>query len=138
IENAAKAAEIYEMTAALPEGFDTFLGTRGVKLSVGEKQRLSIARAVIKDPLIMIMDEATSSLDSESEALIQKALKKILKNRTSFVVAHRLSTITTADLIVVMDKGKIVEKGTHQELMEIESGHYRQLYEELQGKGQDT
>jgi subfamily B ATP-binding cassette protein MsbA len=138
VQNAAKAAEIYEMTAALPEGFDTFLGTRGVKLSVGEKQRLSIARAVIKDPLIMIMDEATSSLDSESEALIQKALKKILKDRTSFVVAHRLSTITTADLIVVMDKGRIVEKGTHQKLMEIDNGHYRQLYEELQGKGQDT
>ncbi len=134
VKNAAKAAEIYDMAMDLPDGFDTFLGTRGVKLSVGEKQRLSIARAIIKDPLIMIMDEATSALDSESEALIQKALKRILQRRTSFVVAHRLSTITSADLIVVMDKGRIVEQGTHTDLMTVKDGHYRQLYEELQGK----
>ena len=134
IEEAARAAEIYNSIMRLPDGFDTVIGTEGVKLSVGEKQRLSIARAIIKDPLILIMDEATSSLDSESEALIQKALSTVLHGRTSFVVAHRLSTITSADMIVVMDAGAIVEKGTHAELMAVDGGHYRQLYEELQGK----
>ena len=133
IEDAARVAEIYDMTMRLPEGFDSQIGTTGIKLSVGEKQRLSIARAIIKDPVILIMDEATSSLDSESEALIQKALKKILKSRTSFIVAHRLSTITSVDMIVVMDAGEIVEKGRHHELMNIENGTYRQLYEELRG-----
>jgi ATP-binding cassette subfamily B protein len=133
IIEAAKAAEIYSSIMRLPEGLDTMVGTEGVKLSVGEKQRLSIARAIIKDPLILIMDEATSSLDSESEALIQKALDTVLKGRTSFVVAHRLSTITNADMIVVMDKGAIIEKGRHDELMEIDGGHYRKLYEELRG-----
>jgi subfamily B ATP-binding cassette protein MsbA len=137
VENAAKVAEIYDLAMKLQDGFDTFIGTTGVKLSVGEKQRLSIARAILKDPVILIMDEATSSLDSESEALIQKALAKILKGRTSFIVAHRLSTITSADMIVVMDSGKIVEKGTHPELMEIENGKYRQLYEELRGSVSD-
>jgi subfamily B ATP-binding cassette protein MsbA len=133
IEAAARAAEIHQLAARLPSGYDTVIGTRGVKLSVGEKQRLSIARAIIKDPLILIMDEATSSLDSESEALIQKALSTILKGRTSFVVAHRLSTITNADMIVVMDKGAIIERGRHEELMKISDGTYRQLYEELRG-----
>lgn len=137
IEEAAKVAEIYDMATRLPEGFDTLIGTTGIKLSVGEKQRLSIARAIIKNPVILIMDEATSSLDSESEALIQKALARILKGRTSFIVAHRLSTITNADMIVVMDNGEIVEKGKHKELMEIENGTYRQLYEELRGSVKD-
>ena len=90
-----------------------------------------IARAIITDPVILVMDEATSSLDSESEALIQRALTTVLRGRTSFVVAHRLSTIVGADLIVVMDSGAIVEKGRHQDLMAIENGHYRHLYEEL-------
>ena len=133
IEDAAKVAEIYNLAMALPDGFETYIGTTGVKLSVGEKQRLSIARAIIKDPVILIMDEATSSLDSESEALIQKALARILQERTSFIVAHRLSTITSVDMIVVMDDGAIVEQGTHSELMQIDSGKYRQLYEELRG-----
>jgi ABC-type multidrug transport system fused ATPase/permease subunit len=133
VEDAARVAEIYDLATKLNDGFDTVIGTTGVKLSVGEKQRLSIARAIIKDPVILIMDEATSSLDSESEALIQKALARILKGRTSFIVAHRLSTITSADMIVVMDSGKIVETGKHAELMEIEQGTYRQLYEELRG-----
>ncbi|MBT3272917.1 MAG: ABC transporter ATP-binding protein [Spirochaetales bacterium] len=133
IEDAAKVAEIYDMAMRLPDGFDSLIGTIGIKLSVGEKQRLSIARAIIKDPVILIMDEATSSLDSESEALIQKALDRILKERTSFIVAHRLSTITSVDMIVVMDDGAIVEKGRHTDLMEIENGTYRQLYEELRG-----
>ena len=133
VESAARVAEIYDLAMKLPAGFDTVIGTTGIKLSVGEKQRLSIARAILKDPVILIMDEATSSLDSESEALIQKALARILQGRTSFIVAHRLSTITSADMIVVMDTGRIVEKGRHPELMQIENGTYRQLYEELRG-----
>ena len=136
IEEAARVAEIYEMATRLPDGFDTKIGTKGVKLSVGEKQRVSIARAILMDPLILVMDEATSSLDSESEALIQKALNKVLRGRTSFVVAHRLSTITSSDMIVVMDNGEILETGTHPELMRIPGGHYRQLYEELRGKNE--
>ena len=132
IEQAARAAEIWNMAMNLPDGFDTEIGTRGVKLSLGEKQRVSIARAVLRDPTILVMDEATSSLDSESEALIQKALGKVLKGRTSFVIAHRLSTIIGADMIVTMDAGKIVEKGSHEKLMGIPGGHYRKLYEELQ------
>jgi ATP-binding cassette subfamily B protein len=120
----------------LADGIDAVIGTNGVKLSVGEKQRLSIARAILTDPVILVMDEATSSLDSESEALIQRALNRVLVGRTSFVVAHRLSTIVGADLIVVMDNGKIVETGRHPELMRIENGHYRNLYEELRSSVQ--
>jgi len=134
IERAARAAEIHDMAASLPDGYATLIGTEGVKLSVGEKQRVSIARAILKDPAILIMDEATSALDSDSEALIQKALDTVLKGRTSFVVAHRLSTITSANLIVVMERGSIVEQGTHAALMGIEGGLYRRLYRELQGQ----
>ncbi|MHC4886150.1 MAG: ABC transporter ATP-binding protein [Planctomycetota bacterium] len=137
IEEAAHTAELGDLIERLPDGLDTQLGTYGVKLSVGEKQRVSIARAVLKDPPILVMDEATSSLDSESEALIQKALGRLLQGRTSFVVAHRLSTITGADRIVVMDDGAIVESGTHTELMDIEGGAYRHLYEELRKSGQE-
>lgn len=133
IEEAAKSAEIWDLAMKLPHKFGTVIGTHGVKLSLGEKQRVSIARAILKDPVILVMDEATSSLDSESEALIQKALGRVLQGRTSFVIAHRLSTIVSANLIVAMDKGRIIEKGTHQELMAVENGHYRALYEELQG-----
>ncbi len=134
IERAARAAEIYELAMSLPDGFDTLIGSEGVKLSVGEKQRVSIARAILKEPAILVMDEATSALDSHSEALIQRALVRVLKGRTSFVIAHRLSTITSADLIVVMDKGAIVEQGTHAQLMGIEGGLYRRLYRELLGE----
>ncbi len=138
IIQAAKVAEIYDMILTYPDDFNTLIGSAGIKLSVGEKQRISIARAIIKDPLILIMDEATSSLDSESENLIQKSLSKILKNRTSFIVAHRLSTITSVDMIVVMDEGKIVEKGKHNDLMCIPNGHYRKLYKELQGNKEES
>jgi ABC-type multidrug transport system fused ATPase/permease subunit len=130
----AQAAELGTLIERLPDGIDTQIGTYGIKLSVGEKQRISIARAILRDPLILIMDEATSSLDSESEALIQRALDRVLRGRTSFVVAHRLSTIVNADVIVVMDSGAIVEKGTHSQLMEIPGGRYRELYEELRGQ----
>jgi subfamily B ATP-binding cassette protein MsbA len=131
IEEAARSAEIYDMAMELPGGFDTLIGTAGVKLSLGEKQRVSIARAVIRDPMILVMDEATSSLDSESEALIQKALRNVLKGRTSFVIAHRLSTIVSADLIVVMDEGRIAETGTHRELLARGDSLYRSFCMQL-------
>jgi ATP-binding cassette subfamily B protein len=128
ITAAAKAAEIHKMITELPDGYDTFLGEEGMKLSVGQKQRIVIARAILADPAILVLDEATSSLDTESERLLQKALSIIMANRTCFVVAHRLSTIVGADMIVVLSKGEILEVGRHEELLEIENGHYRQLY----------
>jgi ATP-binding cassette subfamily B protein len=135
IQEAARAAEVWELAQSLPDGFDTIVGKHGVKLSVGEKQRVSIARAILRDPTILVMDEATSALDSESEALIQKSLARVLKGRTSFVIAHRLSTITKADMIVVMDAGRIVETGTHEELLATEGSAYRRLHDELLSRG---
>ena len=125
---AAKIANAYEFIQDLPEGFNTTIGDAGSKLSGGQKQRLSIARAVLKNPPIMVLDEATSALDTESERLVQSALENMMKNRTSVVIAHRLSTIQNADLIVVMQKGKIVEQGTHAALMK-QQGMYQRLVE---------
>jgi len=123
----AKAANAHRFITALPKGYRTQVGERGVKLSVGEKQRISIARAILKDPPILILDEATSSVDTETEALIQEALGRLMKNRTVFVVAHRLSTTRKADEILVMNKGQIVERGTHERLLR--SGKlYTRLY----------
>lgn len=127
VEEAARAANIAHVIQALPKGYDTRIGEEGIKLSGGEKQRIAIARAILSDPRILILDEATSSLDSETEALIQEALERLLKGRTSFVIAHRLSTIVMADLIVVMDKGIIKEAGSHAELLAA-GGMYADLY----------
>ena len=135
IVNAAKAAEIHDFIMTLPDGYDTLVGDFGVELSVGQKQRITIARAICADPAILIMDEATSSLDSDSEQAIQRAMDKILKGRTSFVVAHRLSTIKNADQIILLDKGYIQERGTHDELMAIPNGRYHELYTKHMGKG---
>src|SRR5687768_8027283 len=128
VEAAARAANIHNFIMDLPDGYDTIVGERGYRLSGGEKQRIALARVILKDPRILVLDEATSHLDSESEALIQDALKRVMAGRTSIVIAHRLSTILAADLILVMDRGKIVERGTHDELIAL-GGLYSQLYE---------
>lgn len=125
---AAKIANAHEFIMATEQGYQTSIGDRGDKLSGGQKQRLSIARAVLKNPPILILDEATSSLDTESERLVQDALVKLMKNRTSLVIAHRLSTIKNADFIIVLHKGKIIERGTHKELLEA-GGRYRKLHD---------
>ena len=127
IEDAARAAHVLEFTRDLPEGLDTLVGDRGVLLSGGQRQRISIARALLKNAPILILDEATSALDTESERIIQTALEKLMQNRTTLVIAHRLSTIETADRIVVLDAGRIVESGTHAQLLE-RSGAYATLH----------
>jgi ATP-binding cassette subfamily B protein len=128
IESAARTANIHDFVAGLPDRYDTIVGERGYRLSGGEKQRVALARVILKNPRILVLDEATSSLDSESESLIQDALKRVMAGRTSIVIAHRLSTILAADLILVMDRGRIVERGTHDELLAT-GGLYSQLYE---------
>jgi subfamily B ATP-binding cassette protein MsbA len=128
VVSAAEAANAAEFIAAFPDGYDTIVGERGVKLSGGQRQRIAIARALLKNPRILILDEATSSLDSESEALVQAALDRLMQGRTTFVIAHRLSTIVAADQILVIEQGRIVQRGTHQELL-ADSGLYRQLYD---------
>jgi len=128
IADACRAANIDDFIAGLPDGFDTVVGNRGYRLSGGEKQRVAIARVILKDPRILVLDEATSSLDSHSEALIQQALERIMDGRTSLVIAHRLSTVLAADMILVLDQGRLVEQGTHAELL-VRGGLYAHLYE---------
>ena len=133
IIDACKKANIHDFISSLPEGYDTLVGNRGLKLSGGEKQRVSIARVILKDPKILILDEATSSLDSISESLIQSALDRIMVGRTSLIIAHRLSTVLAADCIMVTENGKITEHGTHDELI-LNSKKYKQLYDTQFGK----
>jgi len=128
VEAAARAAHAHDFAMKLPEGYGTVVGERGTTLSGGQRQRIAIARAVLRDPPVLVLDEATSALDTESERLVQKALKGLLAGRTVFVIAHRLSTIQRADRIVVVDGGRIVQQGTHDELME-SGGLYRRLRE---------
>jgi subfamily B ATP-binding cassette protein MsbA len=128
IERAARAAYAHEFIVQLPQGYDTLVGERGTQLSGGQRQRLAIARAILRDPPILVFDEATSALDTESERVVQRAIERLLEGRTVFVIAHRLSTIQRAEQILVLDGGRIVERGTHQSLL-LAGGLYRRLYE---------
>ncbi|MBA4395239.1 MAG: ABC transporter permease, partial [Desulfobacca sp.] len=128
IIRAAQAAYAYDFIQRLPEKMDTLIGEQGVRLSGGERQRISIARALLKDAPILILDEATSSLDSDSEAEVQHALENLMQGRTTFIIAHRFSTIRKVDRILVLSNGKIVEEGNHDQLMELD-GVYKRLYE---------
>ncbi|MGF6921938.1 ABC transporter ATP-binding protein [Paraburkholderia sp. 40] len=129
IERAARLASAHDFIAALPNGYDTLVGERGIKLSGGERQRVAIARAFLADAPILILDEATSSLDSESEVLIQRAMERLMQGRTTLVVAHRLSTVRALDRLLVLDKGKVIEEGSHDALIKRDSGLYRRLFE---------
>jgi subfamily B ATP-binding cassette protein MsbA len=128
VENAARIAHAHDFIMETEKGYENNVGESGTKLSGGQKQRISIARAVMANPPILILDEATSALDTESERFVQDAMEKLLKNRTSIVIAHRLSTIQNANFIIVVEEGRIVETGTHSELIGIENGTYRKLH----------
>ncbi len=133
IEHAARLANAHEFIARLPRTYQTLVGERGVKLSGGERQRVALARAFLADAPILILDEATSSLDSESEALIQEAMGRLMRGRTSIVIAHRLSTVRAMDRILVFEQGRIVEEGDHEALVRRAHGHYRRLFERQSG-----
>jgi ABC-type multidrug transport system fused ATPase/permease subunit len=141
---AAKKAHAHEFIVQLPDGYHSWAGESGVLLSRGQRQRISLARAILKDPRILILDEATSDVDTETEVLIQRALEQVMQGRTTFVIAHRLSTIRHADQIIVLDHGRVVERGTHAELLDPQGpaglargGHYRDLYD-AQFAGQEA
>jgi ATP-binding cassette subfamily B protein len=118
IEDASRAARIHDLIASLPEGYDTVVGERGYRFSGGEKQRMAIARTILRNPPVLVLDEATSSLDTQTEYAVQEALERLSEGRTTITIAHRLSTVRDAEQIVVLDKGRIVERGTHEELLE--------------------
>jgi subfamily B ATP-binding cassette protein MsbA len=136
VRTAGRIAHCDEFVSRFEKGYETIVGERGVKLSGGQRQRVAIARAILADPRVLVLDEATSSLDSESESLIQDGLRSLRRGRTTFVIAHRLSTIQSADQILVLDEGRIVERGTHRDLLGL-SGLYRRLYEKQQGLVRD-
>ena len=138
IQRVVQAAHLDDFLNELPDGLDTLLGERGTTLSGGQRQRVAIARAMLKDAPIIILDEATSALDNESEAIVQKALENLMANKTVFVIAHRLSTIHNADRIAVINEGELVELGSHDELMRLQNGRYRLLYEMQFNKGEVT
>jgi ATP-binding cassette subfamily B protein len=133
VERAARLANAHDFIARLPRGYQTLVGERGVKLSGGERQRVALARAFLADAPILILDEATSSLDSESEALIQQAMDRLMAGRTSIIIAHRLSTVRTMDRILVFDRGRIVEEGSHEALLRRAQGLYRRLFDRQSG-----
>jgi len=138
IEDAARRANAHEFIEKLPEGYDTFVGERGVKLSGGQQQRLAIARAILANPQILILDEATSNLDTESEQLIQASMAELLAGRTTFVIAHRLSTVRRANLILLMEDGRIVERGTHEELMTARGMYYEMVLRQAESAGESV
>jgi ABC-type multidrug transport system fused ATPase/permease subunit len=127
--NVAKEAYMHEYIETLPEKYQTVVGERGVKLSVGQKQRLAIARAMLRKPAILILDEPTSALDASTEKIVTESLEKLMENRTTFIIAHRLSTVRKANKIFVFEKGQIVESGTHHQLIEKQNGVYKKLYD---------
>jgi len=128
VYRAAQAAAVHDVILGFPEGYETIVGEKGVTLSGGQKQRVTLARTLLKDPAILILDDATSSVDTETEAAIRDALEDLMPGRTTFIIAHRLQTVMSADLIVVLDKGRIVQRGTHDELL-TQEGTYRRIYD---------
>jgi len=138
ILDAARRANAHEFIEKLPEGYQTFVGERGVKLSGGQQQRLAIARAILASPQILILDEATSNLDTESEQLIQASMATLLAGRTTFVIAHRLSTIRRADLILLMEEGSVIERGTHDELMNARGVYHEMVLRQMESAGRDV
>jgi ATP-binding cassette subfamily B protein/subfamily B ATP-binding cassette protein MsbA len=135
IEDAARRANAHEFIVRLPEGYETLIGERGVKLSGGQCQRLAIARALLASPQILILDEATSNLDTESEQLIQASMATLLAGRTTFVIAHRLSTVRRADLILLMEEGRVIERGTHEELMRARGTYHAMVLRQMESHG---
>jgi ATP-binding cassette subfamily B protein len=135
IESAARAASIHEVILTFPEGYNTVVGEKGVTLSGGQKQRITLARTLLKDPCILILDDATSSVDMETEAAIRDSLEQLMPGRTTFIIAHRIQTVMNADLILVLEDGRVVQCGEHEELLQ-EEGPYRQIFD-LQARIED-